>query len=413
MYSILRNRALVTIGIAEGVSNIGNWINTMAIFALLLFRGGGGVAESSGIFLAGLVPTLLVSPLAGWLCDRFDRKRLMIASELLSGLMVVGLIFAQHTTLIYALLVCQAICGAVMGPARRSSIPQIVTPELLPKANALLEQIASLIKIAAPLLAGGLLAVLSPHQALILDVISFAISAIILAWLPKLPPVSAVPSAHTAAPKGSLGGALRGNARLALLMALGFSLPTVVMGFDVLASLLVRDSLGGDERLYGLLIGAIGAGSLASTAIVMLRRRAADPWRDATVGIVLTAALPAAMAMAAISPQVGALPLLLTSIGAGMGIGLITMQASTLIQQMAPPALLGQVSGMFQSFHTAGQLVPLLVLPMVIPALISIGLYFGMMCAALLLLAAATQIVLGMRRFSPPEQAEPGRATTG
>ncbi|KAB8142040.1 MFS transporter [Chloroflexia bacterium SDU3-3] len=412
MYSILRNRALVTIGIAEGVSNIGNWINTMAIFALLLFRGGGGVAESSGIFLAGLVPTLLVSPLAGWLCDRFDRKRLMIASELLSGLMVVGLIFAQHTTLIYALLVCQAICGAVMGPARRSSIPQIVAPEQLPKANALLEQIASLIKIAAPLLAGGLLAVLSPHQALILDVISFAISAIILAWLPKLPPAAA-PSQHAAAPKSSLGGTLRGNARLALLMALGFSLPAVVMGFDVLASLLVRDSLGGDERLYGLLIGAIGAGSLASTAIVMLRRRAADPWRDATVGIVILAALPAAMAAAAITPRVGALPLLICSIGAGVGIGLITMQVSTLIQQMAPPALLGQVSGMFQSFHTAGQLVPLLVLPMVIPALISIGLYFGMMCAALLLLAAATQIVLGMRRFSPPEQAEPGRATTG
>ncbi len=53
----------------------------MAVLAMVLFRGGGGVKESSLIMLAGLLPTLLFSPVAGWLCDRFDRKWLMIISE--------------------------------------------------------------------------------------------------------------------------------------------------------------------------------------------------------------------------------------------------------------------------------------------------------------------------------------------
>src|SRR6476469_974938 len=97
-------RPLVIMGIAESVSGVGNWITAMAVFALLVFRSGGNVVESSGIFLAGLLPTLLLSPLAGWLCDRLDRKRLLIASELLAVGAVVGLMFVVQPAWIYALL---------------------------------------------------------------------------------------------------------------------------------------------------------------------------------------------------------------------------------------------------------------------------------------------------------------------
>ncbi len=59
---LLKNRTLVTIGVAESISGIGDWITMMAIFAILVFRGTGGVAESSGIFMAGLLPTLAGQP---------------------------------------------------------------------------------------------------------------------------------------------------------------------------------------------------------------------------------------------------------------------------------------------------------------------------------------------------------------
>ena len=113
---LLKNRTLVTIGVAELISGIGDWITMMAIFAILVFRGTGGVAESSGIFMAGLLPALPASLAAGWLCDRYDRKRLMIASLLVSGLVVSGLIFTENLVLIYALLALQAVSVSIMTP---------------------------------------------------------------------------------------------------------------------------------------------------------------------------------------------------------------------------------------------------------------------------------------------------------
>ena len=75
--TILNNRSLLILGLSESVSSVGSWITMMAVFAMIVFNGNGNVVQSSGIYLAGLVPTLLFSPAAGWLCDHLDRKWLM------------------------------------------------------------------------------------------------------------------------------------------------------------------------------------------------------------------------------------------------------------------------------------------------------------------------------------------------
>ena len=122
---LLHNRSLLIIGASESVSNTGNWITMMAVFAMLVFKGSGGVAQSSGVFLAGLIPTLLVSPFAGWLLDRFDRKWLMISSELFSGLIILGLVFTSNLFLIYAILALQAVSISIMTPARQAVVPDL------------------------------------------------------------------------------------------------------------------------------------------------------------------------------------------------------------------------------------------------------------------------------------------------
>ena len=184
---IYKNKTLVLIGTAEAISNIGDWITMLAIFALLVFKGGGGVAESSGIYLAGLLPALPASAAAGWLCDRVDKKWLMVLSQVCAGLSVVGLIFTDNLVLIYLLLAVEAIFISIMGPARQSAIPQLVAAEDLLAANAFMQQIQSVIKIFAPVLAGAVLAIMSPHQAIILDVISFSIATLMMLSLPSLP----------------------------------------------------------------------------------------------------------------------------------------------------------------------------------------------------------------------------------
>ena len=99
MQAVLHNRSLWIIGLAESVSGVGTWVTMMALFAVVVFDGQGTVLHASGIMLAGLAPMLLMGPVAGWLADRQDRKRLMIASQLLTALPVIGLMLVGNSLL--------------------------------------------------------------------------------------------------------------------------------------------------------------------------------------------------------------------------------------------------------------------------------------------------------------------------
>ena len=400
MTSILRNRSMLILGTAESVSNIGNWITMMAIYALIIFRGDGSVTESSGIFLAGLLPMLFVSPLAGRLADRFDRKRLMIASELLSGVAVIGLILVRQIELIYALLALEATFGSLLMPARQAAIVDLVPREELTHANAFLSQLSGTIKIGAPMLAGLVLALIGPQSAMVLDVISFVLSALILSRLPALPPAARHDAGRPAAATGKIESntwrTLRESPRLALLLALAFAATFVIMGFDVLSSIFTRDVLKGSEQFFGILIGLIGVGTVVVSTGLMFQKGEQKPWRDAIIGLALLASVPAFLALATLPADLTIAKSLAIAgclIG-GLGNGLILVQSNTLLQLSAPPELLGRFGGLFQSMFVAGQMVSIFVTPFLVPTILPMGTYFGIGALALIVLAVGTAFVL-------------------
>ena len=399
--SVVRNRSLIILGLSESVSNVGNWITMMAVFAMIVFSGKGSVAQSSGVFLAGLLPTLVFSPVAGWLCDHLDRKWLMIASELTSGLIIAGIIITQRLELIYALLALQSISTSIMSPARQSVVPYLVRREDLTGANAFLQQLSSLIKIAAPILAGALLTIMNPHQAVILDVISFIISAAILAFLPSLPPHQSLPAnlTHGQVKRVSSAGifsTLKASPRLSLLFLLELLAVVIFIGFDVLAPIYIRDVMGGNASLFGSAIGLVGLGSLISTLVLMLRRHPQNPWRDVLAGLVLLGAIPVSMSLgvfweggSAVIPLIAAGCLI-----GGVGNGLLNIQVATLLQLLSPAELLGRMGGVFQSAIGAGQLAGIMITPLIVPALLSLGEYFLAASLAVIILVLLTAIIL-------------------
>ncbi len=408
MNLILKNRSLLILGIAESISNVGNWITMMALFALLLFHGRGGVAESSAIMLAGLGPLLLLGPLAGWFSDRFNRKRLMIAAQLLSGLPVIaiiliGLLLPEENLLIYLLLALQAAFLSLMTPARQAAVPTLVDKENLARANAFLQQLSSFVKIGAPMLGGALVALVGPHLAMALDVATFLLAAAVLAVLPALPPqAQSRPAApqHTVIDAGASTPAvwptLRRSPRLRLLFLTLFLVILVIMGFDILSALVVRDVLRADETLFGLIIGLIGLGSVIAGLVVMARKEAADPWRDVVAGLVGLAILPATTFAAGRLPDPHTARWLV-GVGAllgGVGNGFVVVQVGTLLQLLSPPTLLGRMSGLLQSAIAAAQLITIIALPLLVPALLTGNTFFALGALAILLLAALVALIL-------------------
>jgi len=432
--SVFRNRSLVILGVAESVSNTGNWITMMAVFAMIVFKGQGGVVESSGVFLAGLLPTLFFSPAAGWLCDRIDRKKLMIASELVSGLVILGLVFVDRLSLIYAILAIQAVSISIMTPARQAVVPQLVPQDELTKANAFLQQLAGIIKIVAPILAGGLLAVVNPHQAILLDVISFGLSALILSRLPKLEPemgsenlpAGDLQSAGTTGPeteikdagrtgKGRLVQVLKANPQLQLLFILVFLAISVIVGFDVLGPVYFRDVLNADEAFFGQSIGLVGLGTLLTSLWLMLRKGNGRPWFDVLTGVLLLGFIPMVLAAATLPQlQTQARWLVLSaSLVGGIGNGLIHIQVGTLLQLLSPAALLGRMGGIFQSTAVGGQLTGILITPLLVPALLSMGAFFGLSGVALVLVILITAAILRRTGSTDPVGGREGEMSHG
>lgn len=386
---IIANRSLVLIGAAETVSGIGNWITMMAVFAMVVFNRDGTIAQSSAIFLAGLVPTLIASPIAGWLCDLYDRKKLMIISEILSGLVTAVLIFTQSLSLIYFILALQAITISIMTPARQAAVPDLVLKTQLTQANAFLQQLSGLTKIFAPIIAGLLLTILSPNSAIILDVISFFISALLLSTLPALKPRKlSKDEQEQKTKKIGVLGTIRDSQSLKLLFLSIFIAIFVIIGFDILAPIFIRDVLAGNEKFFGLAIGSIGLGTVIASLVLMVRKKKRDPWKDFSLGLLLLTVIPVVMGITInlTNLQVAQVIILLACLIGGVGNGFITIQVTSLLQLITPANLLGRLSGVFQATAVSGQLGGLLLTPLLIPALISMQSYFYISAAAILLL---------------------------
>jgi MFS family permease len=403
---IIRNPSLVTIGAAESISGIGDWITMMAVYANLVFRGGGGVAQSSGILLAGLLPILLASPFAGWLCDRYNRKYLMVASQVISGVVVSGLIFTTRIEIVYLLLALQAVSMSIMSPARQAVVPSLVPEEDFSFVNAFFQQLSSIIKIGAPVLAGMVLTILTPSQAIVLDVISFAIAALTLLRLPDLPPAGQKSAPD--APKISESGIkpleiLLKSSGLRLVFASIFFGVLVIVGFDVLASVYIRDYLQRGEQFFGLSIGLVGVGTLITSVMVMTRKKQSNLWLDVAAGIGLLALIPLSLSIGVYSgsPAFSGILVLFSCLVGGLGNGLLNVQIVSLLQHLTPQEVLGRISGLFQSTAVAGQLIGIVLTPLLVPIVLSISTYF--VISTLALSALALTILLQMQMLNKPE----------
>ncbi len=121
------------------VSQLGDWFNTIALYSLVASLTGSPLAMGA-VFLFKLLPWALSSPLAGVLVDRYNRRLIMIVSDVLRAGVVLGFLFidnSEQVFLVYVLITLQVVLGSVFLPSKSASIPNITTPRELLTANAL------------------------------------------------------------------------------------------------------------------------------------------------------------------------------------------------------------------------------------------------------------------------------------
>lgn len=166
------------------VSEIGDNFNNVAVFGLALDLTHSGMVVTF-IMLSRAIPAILAGPLAGVTLDRFDRKRIMIASDAVRAFMALGFILSLHTRQTVTLYLFSALlmlASPFFTSGRASILPTIATEDELHTANSV-TQTTSWMTLTIGAFLGGLSATVGYEWAFVFNALSFVFSAICISRL--------------------------------------------------------------------------------------------------------------------------------------------------------------------------------------------------------------------------------------
>ena len=346
--SLLRNARFLRLWIGQGTSFVGDAVSMVALVVLVVQVTGSATAVG-GALVARLLPTIL-SPLAGVLADRVDRRRVLVASDLARAVLVLGLVFARDLATIYILVFLMGLARTIFNPTVRAAFPSVVGGGDLTRANALIAGTFSTSIMVGPVLGGLLVASIGVDAAFLADAVTYLISAILLSTVP-LPHPSRDSEEEGFVRELRSGFDYLLGARVPLAIVVGAFLTILTINATVPAEVfLAKETFGTGDAGYGLLVSLWGGGMvLGSAMMAVLGDR---------INLVLLYFLSIFVGASALVGT-GLAPAFVLALGAltveGVATGIDNVATDTILQKRVPEAFLGRVFSIRFLGYSAGE----------------------------------------------------------
>jgi MFS family permease len=370
-WGLLRRRDFGLLWTGGLISETGDWFLLVGLPVWVLQVTGSSLVTAT-VFLVGLLPGLVVGPLAGVLVDRWDRRRTLVAVSLAQAAFLLPLLAVDgrhRLWVVYLVMAAEAALAQLNDPARNALVPTLVARDDLVGANALIGLNANLARLAGSPL-GGLLVELAGLPGLVVgDAVSFLVGAALLGLVrrpPRAEPAEPREVSTAPAPPGVVGEWVDGlrvtlgdrGLRWGLVVN---GLAAVAQGiFTVLFVLFVTRELGGDGADVGLLRGVQAIGGLLGGLVVVGLARRLEPGRLLGISLLVFAAVDLAIWNGP-ALTTGEWLYLGLFVAAGIpGIGFLT-GLTALVQERTDEAYLGRVFatyyGSFNGLMAVGMLL--------------------------------------------------------
>lgn len=381
-WHVLRQRNFGLLWLGQLISLLGDQVHFIAMSWLVLQLTGSALALGSLLAVTGL-PRAVFMLLGGVLTDRFSPRTVMLLSNALRLIVVVVLAWLTLTAtiqlwMLYVFAVIFGTVDAFFFPASASIVPQLVETKYLAVANSLVQSVAQLSQLIGPLLAGALLAILATMPAaqiqtqlnddtvpalsgigiaFALDALTFLVSIVTLAAIR----VTTHPRETAAGtPQGMLASLREGfdvvwqQPSLRTLCLLSGAINFLFVGPFWVGVPLMADERFGGAAAYGLIMGALGGGTLIGTLLAGTLPKPAPRALGSTLLLIIGVMGVGMVGLALSSVLWGAVA---TAITVGAANGYVNILFITWLQQRTAQAILGRVMS-FIFFMSVGT-VPL------------------------------------------------------
>lgn len=273
MLKVLRQRNFALLWFGQMVSVAGDWVLGITL-PFYVFKLTGSALATGAMYIASALPPVLIGSVAGVFVDRWDRRRTMIAADLLRAAALLILLLVRSPRdlwLIYIPVLLMTAFSQFFGPAENALLPGLVDRSQLVEANSLNSVGRNVAHLVAPPLGGLLFAWFGLHSVVLFDSASFLFSALLIALIvvPRQTAPEAQPVPSAARGWGPFWrewtSGLRIVRREPLISSLFLVLGIAMISEGIIEVLLVpwiRQWLEGDTVLLGTLMSAQAVGSL-------------------------------------------------------------------------------------------------------------------------------------------------------
>jgi MFS family permease len=341
------------------ISQIGDGVTKLALL-WFVYAVTGSALQTTVIGILQTLPPIFLGPFIGVFIDRFSKKGILIGTNLIRAL-IIGFIpcLVSHEAFtveyLYVLVFCNAVATSFFGPALYASIPFIVEKSALTAANALLQTTMSLGVIFGPLLSGLGIALLNTQEVLCINVLTFIGSTVLLSFVAIPEAISPVRyikrkrflTSYFQDLKEGFHFTFFRQPIISLLILTAGLYSFVVSAFHTLLPVFGRHMLNLGPMEVGYLTSGVGVGFfLASLCLVKFPLGA--PWHR--LRLLGTTSLLTALALWGFAGMTQLALSVLVVIVIGMGSGVLTPIEWGIIQEIAPPQLLGRVLALYGTF---------------------------------------------------------------
>lgn len=411
---VARNGNLVRLFAGEFVSGIGDWLYLVALL-VVVYRETNDPLILGIVGGARIIPYIVLSVPAGVIIDRYDRRLILIITDILRGLAMIGLaavtFLGGPVQLVVGFAILATVFAVFFRPSMGAYLPSLVKNETeLGPANSVFATLGEITFIIGPAIGGLIIAATDLGWAFVINALSFLLPVLVLWSLPPNNPRKASTSAAAdvelpsdepaadanAAPVPGSEAAPTVTARSIARPVLGIVVLNVVAGFfwgglSVALVILAVDRLGAGEDATGYLWAAIGLGGVVGaigSGAILLRQNLAWPM------LIGAAILGSGFVLLGLAESL--VPALVAMVVIAAGALLAEIVNTTVLQRIVPDAIRGRTLGVIQTATTltyalGSFLVPVLIGTLGAQVLLPLGgaLIFGAAIVTFILVGPA------------------------